>query len=100
VIVLGRRPERLALAHKFGADVTLSCQETSAEERRQWVFDRPRGQGADVVAEFIGSPQAVEEGTRLVRPGGRYLWGGNWSAEPGRRFLVAEAGGCGHRGRV
>jgi L-iditol 2-dehydrogenase len=77
VIVLGRRPDRLALARAFGADLTLSCQETTAEERRQCVFDHTRGQGADVVAEFVGSPHAVEEGAQLLRPGGRYLWVGN-----------------------
>src|SRR5215831_14641413 len=73
VIVLGRRSDRLMLARAFGADLTLSCQETSAEERRQYVFDHTRGQGADVVAEFVGSPQAVEEGAQLLRPGGGYL---------------------------
>jgi threonine dehydrogenase-like Zn-dependent dehydrogenase len=77
VIVLGRRPDRLALAQAFGADLALSCQGTSAEERRQYVFDHTRGQGADVVAEFVGSPQAVEEGAQLLRPGGGYLWVGN-----------------------
>ena len=77
VIVLGRRSERLALARAFGADLTLGSNETTEEERRQCVFDRTRGQGADVVAEFAGSPQAVTEGIRLLRPGGRYLWVGN-----------------------
>jgi threonine dehydrogenase-like Zn-dependent dehydrogenase len=77
VIVLGRRAERLALAQAFGADLTLSSEETSEEERRQCVFDRTHGQGADVVAEFVGSPQPVAEGVRLLRPGGRYLWIGN-----------------------
>jgi len=77
VIVLGRRSERLALARAFGADLTLGSNETTEEERRQCVFDCTRGQGADVVAEFAGSPQAVTEGIRLLRPGGRYLWVGN-----------------------
>src|SRR5439155_586542 len=77
VIVLGRRSERLALARAFGADLTLGGNETTEEERRQCVFDCTRGQGADVVAEFAGSPQAVTEGIRLLRPGGRYLWVGN-----------------------
>jgi threonine dehydrogenase-like Zn-dependent dehydrogenase len=77
VIVLGRRAERLTLAQAFGADLTLSSEETSEEERRQCVLDRTQGQGADVVAEFVGSPQPVAEGVRLLRPGGRYLWIGN-----------------------
>lgn len=41
------------------------------------MFDHTRGQGADVVAEFVGAPHAVEEGAQLLRPGGRSLWVGN-----------------------
>ncbi len=77
VIVLGRRPERLALARAFGADLTLSSIDTTEEERRQCIFDHTRGQGADVVAEFVGSPHAVSEGIQLLRAGGRYVWIGN-----------------------
>jgi len=77
VIVLGRRPERLALAQAFGADLTLSSEELNEEERRALIFDKTHGRGADVVAEFMGSPGAVEEGVRLLRPAGRYLWVGN-----------------------
>ena len=77
VIVLGRRPERLAQARRFGADATLSCQEMTPAQCREYIFDHTRGQGADVVAEFVGTPQAVEEGVPLLRPGGRYLWVGN-----------------------
>ncbi|MBI3246417.1 MAG: zinc-binding dehydrogenase [Deltaproteobacteria bacterium] len=77
VIVLGRRRERLALARAFGADLTLSSDETSEDDRRALVFGSTRGQGADVVAEFVGAPHVVEEGLRLLRPGGRYLWVGN-----------------------
>jgi threonine dehydrogenase-like Zn-dependent dehydrogenase len=77
VIVLGRRPDRLALARAFGADLTLSSEHLSPAERRAAILDSTRGQGADVVAELIGSPEAVEEGVRLLRTGGRYLWIGN-----------------------
>jgi threonine dehydrogenase-like Zn-dependent dehydrogenase len=47
------------------------------DERRDLIFSATRGRGADVVAEFVGAPHAVEEGLRLLRPGGRYLWVGN-----------------------
>jgi threonine dehydrogenase-like Zn-dependent dehydrogenase len=98
VIVVGRRPDRLALAQEFGADVTLSVNETTEEERRQCVFDYTRGQGADVVAEFVGAPQAVTEGIRWLRPGGRYLWIGNVTpglfhcdVDPGTVVRMAQA---------
>lgn len=77
VIVIGRRSSRLGLARAFGADLTLSSEELSTEERRTIILERTRGQGADVVAEFVGSPDAVEEGVRVLRTGGRYLWAGN-----------------------
>jgi L-iditol 2-dehydrogenase len=77
VIVLDRRPERLALAREFGATHTIDVERTGAAERREQVRDLTRGWGADVVAEFVGVPAVVEEGARLLRQGGRYLWIGN-----------------------
>jgi len=77
VIVLGRRRDRLEMARAFGADLMLSSEETSVADRRAFVFGATCGQGADVVAEFVGSPQAVAEGVGLLRPGGHYLWIGN-----------------------
>jgi threonine dehydrogenase-like Zn-dependent dehydrogenase len=77
VIVLDKFPARLELARAFGADVTVNIEEVGEKERRELVFERTRGQGADVVAEFVGAPQAVEEGIRLLRQAGRYFWVGN-----------------------
>lgn len=77
VIVLDRRAGRLALAKEFGATLTVNVDETSEAERQDIVRDLTRGHGADVVAEFVGVPSVVEEGVRLLRQGGRYLWIGN-----------------------
>ncbi len=77
VIVLDKRAERLVLAKEFGATHTINIDETGDKERRELVRDLTRGYGADVVAEFVGVPSAVEEGARLLRQGGRYLWIGN-----------------------
>lgn len=77
VIVLDKRADRLALAKEFGAALTLNVDETSEKDRRELVHDLTHGHGADVVAEFVGVPSAVEEGARLLRQGGRYLWIGN-----------------------
>lgn len=77
VIVFDRLPTRLELARAFGADLTVNVDEGSEAERRGIVRDRTRGQGADIVAEFVGAPHAVEEGVKLLRPGGRYFWVGN-----------------------
>ncbi|RMF91935.1 MAG: zinc-binding alcohol dehydrogenase [Nitrospinota bacterium] len=77
VIVMDKLPARLELAKAFGADLTINVAEVGAEERRQMVLERTEGRGADVVAEFVGSPQVVEEGIEMLRYGGRYLLIGN-----------------------
>jgi len=77
VVVLDARAERLALAREFGATHVLDVSRTPERERRDVVRSLTRDHGADVVAEFVGIPATVEEGVRLLRPGGRYLWIGN-----------------------
>lgn len=77
VIVLDRRRDRLALAREFGATHTIDVDAVGEKDRHQQVRDLTRGWGADLVAEFVGVPAAVEEGVRLLRQGGRYLWIGN-----------------------
>jgi threonine dehydrogenase-like Zn-dependent dehydrogenase len=77
VIVLDRRKDRLLLAQEFGATHVIDIDAAGATERRDVVRALTRGHGADVVAEFVGVPSAVEEGARLLRQGGRYLWIGN-----------------------
>lgn len=77
VIVLDKRTERLALAKEFGATHTINIDETGEKDRRELVRALTRGHGADVVAEFVGIPSAVEEGAHLLRQGGRSLWIGN-----------------------
>jgi threonine dehydrogenase-like Zn-dependent dehydrogenase len=73
VIVIGAPQARLELASEFGADVCLSVDATTAEERLQRVLDETEGRGADIVAEFAGVPGAFSEGLNLARRGGRYL---------------------------
>lgn len=77
VIVFDKRAARLALAKEFGATHTVNIDETSEKDRRELVRSLTRGHGADLVAEFVGVPSAIEEGARLLRQGGRYLWIGN-----------------------
>jgi threonine dehydrogenase-like Zn-dependent dehydrogenase len=85
IIVLDRIAGRLELARAFGADHTLSLAElTTPEARRQAVLDLTDGLGADVVADFVGYPEVVAEGLRLLRSGGTYLEIG--SIAPGNIF--------------
>ncbi len=85
VIVLDRVASRLALAREFGADHALSLTELPTPERRiQAVMDLTGGFGADVVADFVGYPEVVPEGLRMLRGGGCYLEIG--SIAPGNVF--------------
>ena len=85
IIVVDRVAARLELARAFGADHALSLDEVSTPERRiQAVMDLTGGFGADVVADFVGYPEVVPEGLRMLRGGGCYLEIG--SIAPGNVF--------------
>jgi len=85
VIVVDRVAARLELARAFGADHTLSLAELATPEKRiQAVMDLTGGFGADVVADFVGYPEVVPEGLRMLRGGGCYLEVG--SIAPGNVF--------------
>jgi D-arabinose 1-dehydrogenase-like Zn-dependent alcohol dehydrogenase len=73
VITIGAPDARLAIADKFGADETISVENTSPEERTDRVRVATNGRGADIVMEFTGHPQAFNEGLDLIRRGGRYV---------------------------
>lgn len=85
IIVLDRIPARLELARAFGADHALSLAEVTTPERRiEAVMELTHGFGADVVADFVGYPEAIPEGIKMLRGGGCYLEVG--SIAPGNFF--------------
>ena len=67
IILLGRNPDRVALAKQFGATDIVS-------ERGQEAVDRVReltdGLGAQSVLECVGLERAVETALEIARPGG------------------------------
>lgn len=78
VVVLDAVGSRLEVARQFGADAVISLEETpSVEDRRGAVVAFVGGEGVDAAFDFAGVPQAIGEGIKLVRPGGRYLELGN-----------------------
>jgi L-iditol 2-dehydrogenase len=77
IIVLDKVGDRLELAKAFGADQVINVDDLDWLQRLQAVKDLTGGRGADVVAEFVGSPAVVQEGVEMLRYGGRYLWIGN-----------------------
>ena len=79
IIAIGAPDDRLALARRMGATVTLDLTSVGADERRARVLDATGGRGVDVALEAAGSPQAFEEGVTLVRDGGRYVIAGHYT---------------------
>jgi L-iditol 2-dehydrogenase len=79
IVAIGAPRDRLDLARRMGASLTLDLATTSAEERRARVNDVTGGRGVDIAFEASGSPRAVEEGLPLVRDGGRYVIVGHYT---------------------
>jgi L-iditol 2-dehydrogenase len=80
IIVVGGPAQRLALAKRMGADVTINVEDVpSAEERRELVLaETPRGAGTDVVFECAGFLNAIPEGLTYVRRSGTFVEVGNF----------------------
>jgi threonine dehydrogenase-like Zn-dependent dehydrogenase len=67
VIILGRHPDRVALAQEFGATDVVSERDEEAVERVQELTD---GFGAHSVLECVGLEQATATAMRIARVGG------------------------------
>lgn len=77
-------PDRMALASELGAQIVWDRRNTTPEQRladvQQLAKELGRGDGADVVIEASGAPNAIPEGMNMVRTLGRYLVPGQYSA--------------------
>jgi threonine dehydrogenase-like Zn-dependent dehydrogenase len=67
IIILGRHPNRIALAREFGATDVVSERGEEAIER---VRDLTGGCGAHAVLECVGTDQAMLTSISIARPGG------------------------------
>jgi L-iditol 2-dehydrogenase len=79
IMAIGAPADRLRLARRMGADVTLGLDATARAERLALVRDRTGGRGVDIGVEAAGSARAVEEGLDLVRDGGVYVIAGHYT---------------------
>jgi L-iditol 2-dehydrogenase len=74
VIVIGGPAQRLEVAKRWGASLTIDiADQTDPAGRRESILECTGGRGADVVVEVSGAPPAFQEGMDMLRPGGRYL---------------------------
>src|SRR5215203_4287698 len=67
IIILGRHPDRIALAREFGATDVVSERGEEAVER---VRELTGGFGVDAVLECVGLDQSMETAIEIARPGG------------------------------
>lgn len=69
VLATSRRKRRLQAAETFGAHGV----NPNVQDLEQAVLEFSSGDGADVVADCIGTEQSVQQGLTLLRPGGKLL---------------------------
>ncbi|MFL6547693.1 MAG: zinc-dependent alcohol dehydrogenase family protein [Povalibacter sp.] len=67
IILLGRHPDRIALAREFGATDIVSERGPEGIER---VRQLTRGEGAHSVLECVGHGEAIATAIEITRPGG------------------------------
>jgi threonine dehydrogenase-like Zn-dependent dehydrogenase len=67
IIILGRRPDRIALAEELGATDVVSERGDEAVDR---VLGLTQGLGVHSVLECVGTDQALATSIGIVRPGG------------------------------
>ncbi|MBL8659010.1 MAG: zinc-dependent alcohol dehydrogenase family protein [Rhodospirillales bacterium] len=67
IIIMGRHPDRIALAREFGATDVVSERGEAAIAR---VRELTGGLGAHSVLECVGTQQAVHTSVAIARPGG------------------------------
>lgn len=70
VIIADLISNRLKLARELGADKVVNVRE---EDLMKVITDFTNGDGASVVIEATGAPQAVEDSIKIVSPAGRVV---------------------------
>jgi threonine 3-dehydrogenase len=60
---------RIELAQKLGGDLIINPQKINVVDS---IMKETAGLGVDVVLEMSGNPQAILDGFKVLRPGGRY----------------------------
>jgi len=73
IVVLGAPEMRLKMCKEFGADHTINIEEVRSSKERVAKVKELIPEGADVVFEAAGVPQAFAEGIEMVRIGGVYV---------------------------
>jgi alcohol dehydrogenase len=67
IVAVDGVPERLAMAKRLGADVTIDFHTADPVER---ILQLTEGRGVDVAIEALGTQQTFESCLRVLKPGG------------------------------
>lgn len=67
IIVVDKRPNRLALSRLYGADICVNFTEIDPDEA---ILEITQGVGVDAALEAIGSQMAMDSCVHTTRPGG------------------------------
>ena len=86
VIVCDTQPQRLEVAHRYGATQTALVGD-DLDVLKRLVLQSSDGRGADVAFDMTGDPAALETGIDLLRTGGRYVWVG--AVYPARLLAIS-----------
>jgi threonine dehydrogenase-like Zn-dependent dehydrogenase len=79
ILCIGAPDGRLEVASAMGADAVLNFEGQSEDQRRDWVFEKTAGRGADVTIECSGAPVAVTQAMRMTRDAGRVVVVGQYT---------------------
>lgn len=71
IFLIGKYDFNMEIAKKMGADHLLYANKDNVN-RIEYVKDHTYGYGADIVLDMAGSGQALDEGFKMLRKGGRY----------------------------
>ena len=79
VLCIGAPAARLVSASAVGASAVLDIDVNDVAAREDWVLEKTRGRGADITIEATGRPEAVGQGMRWTRDGGRLVVVGQYT---------------------
>ena len=78
VIAVDQVENQLKLAREFGAEIIVNAGKEALADTLAIVAP----EGADVVFECTGNPKLIDTALGLTRRGGKFVWQGNYGANP------------------
>lgn len=78
---VGKYDVNMEIGKRMGSDFQLYANKEDVN-RVEFIMDHTYGFGADIVLDMAGSPQALDEGFRFLRKGGRFTAFGVASESP------------------